>query len=593
MWSNVVVKDVTNKHLKQFLKSILIKNQTKIKKSIRILLYLLTNHKFKKDEAFDEKEVVLTIFRVLLEYKQTAIFIITLKKAKPLIERLNIPHHEILYTAIQHDNVPAIDAIIVSSPANVLNQLHERIQESRFARMLRCNEATYKCIIAHIHKFNTATNSTHKIIFNIDDSICVLKGSYHYHNSCTEEGFKQRYARDITQNQFQKYGKITALLISSALKNNKFKLSFDSESDEDTLTLYKLGQYRADIANYSHYQFAKERKFGTPRKGPLHTPLYGQYKEFKQAFYKDVLPAAHKNLKILSYKLNCGTILNNAQIYVDLRGERIPLTKIDADGTDDQWHHTKVEYVQPLLAYVEELISEIREVLFDQSDTKSYQLLIEKIANVHWFLAHATPFHRGSAAITEWIVQGLFEYHGISVNLNIMIDCHALIQPDIDRFAAEYAKYFTLENPFKPTAHSVTNDHDNAQLKQIVNYPLNFLSPQPNRKLHSKHVAPEIYSDADWMRYAVLNHQSELIHYLLDNKQSTEDELKQARMTYDALSKGSSNQWLAFFSDRIKSSFYNAGFTSALFATKKYLLNESDCDQQVESVITTMKSTKD
>ena len=71
-------------------------------------------------------------------------------------------------------------------------------------------------------------------------------------------------------------------------------------------------------------------------------------------------------------------------------------------------------------------------------------------------MAHAAPFSRGSAAITEWIVQGLFQFHKLEVEWSAMPDCKALVQPDIEQYVLRY-KEFSKVNMVRPdsTKHGV------------------------------------------------------------------------------------------------------------------------------------------
>lgn len=79
------------------------------------------------------------------------------------------------------------------------------------------------------------------------------------------------------------------------------------------------------------------------------------------------------------------------------------------------WSHTSPCYIKPILDHVDTLIKEISKTPINTNNQNEIDDITRKIAIIHWWLVHDTPFDRGSAAITEWIIKDLFEHHGLSV----------------------------------------------------------------------------------------------------------------------------------------------------------------------------------
>lgn len=75
------------------------------------------------------------------------------------------------------------------------------------------------------------------------------------------------------------------------------------------------------------------------------------------------------------------------------------------------------------------------------------QELIHMVAIITYKFAHATPFHRGSAAIGEWLETVIYAYHGYDMlyDNHFNINVEALILPFND-FVQQYPKMFKLES---------------------------------------------------------------------------------------------------------------------------------------------------
>ncbi|MEQ7779979.1 XopAH/AvrB family type III secretion system effector, partial [Xanthomonas sp. WHRI 8356] len=148
-----------------------------------------------------------------------------------------------------------------------------------------------------------------------------------------------------------------------------------------------------------------------------------------------------------------------------LNGAMIPLTQLKlAVNPDDFYHslaqqgrkgnglqvegsafpfvieHTPFGMVQPIMNHVETLFSNL---IAQRHDPAS---LMPTLGSLHWWMAHAMPDSRGSAAKTELAVRALAHAHGIELPPfahGIAADLEAFVT-DRESFSSRYADFFEL-----------------------------------------------------------------------------------------------------------------------------------------------------
>ena len=127
-------------------------------------------------------------------------------------------------------------------------------------------------------------------------------------------------------------------------------------------------------------------------------------------------------------------------------GEDIELTTIAYNNYDKQyvWHHTPLSQIEKVLTGVNKLFNTVMSMPKPENSDQM-QVIIEKTAEIHWWLAHAMPFERGSAAITEMLTRTILQMKGVEAGQweqNKSPDCLALVIPKIEMFMELYAKLF-------------------------------------------------------------------------------------------------------------------------------------------------------
>ena len=74
------------------------------------------------------------------------------------------------------------------------------------------------------------------------------------------------------------------------------------------------------------------------------------------------------------------------------------------------------------------------------------QQLVDLVGLINYLFAHAMPFERGSAAVSEWLEMAIYKYHGLDMQYNesVSINMEALILP-LYEFIAKYPSMIKLE----------------------------------------------------------------------------------------------------------------------------------------------------
>ncbi|MFC0153650.1 XopAH/AvrB family type III secretion system effector [Xanthomonas dyei] len=147
----------------------------------------------------------------------------------------------------------------------------------------------------------------------------------------------------------------------------------------------------------------------------------------------------------------------------ELNGEKIPLTQLRLAVNPDDFHHplaqqgraeqdgpveaaafpfciqhTPFELVQPIMNHVENLFGDLVARRHDPAE------LMPALGNLHWWMAHAMPDRRGSAAKTELAIRALANAHGVELPpfaRGNVPDLEAFVT-DRESFSARYADLF-------------------------------------------------------------------------------------------------------------------------------------------------------
>lgn len=97
--------------------------------------------------------------------------------------------------------------------------------------------------------------------------------------------------------------------------------------------------------------------------------------------------------------------------------------------------HTKRQHIPAILKHVNRLYEE-----FKKSEFKTVADLSAAIGRMHWWLAQAVRYKRGSAAIIEMFAKTLFARHGVTIEWNpkVKSDMEALLSKTPEEFILKY-----------------------------------------------------------------------------------------------------------------------------------------------------------
>jgi len=175
------------------------------------------------------------------------------------------------------------------------------------------------------------------------------------------------------------------------------------------------------------------------------TPLAGRYEKYLHKVKQKILQGQIDGFAYARISKEGAKEEVQAQFTGIIDGENILLTKIAKGDSGNDWIHTECAQRDKIIEYVTRLYEEIVNTqIISQEDLEflSYkQEIAKKIIAIHWWMAHATPYWRGSAAITEMLIRSLLSYHHIHTTpwkIGAIADCEALTSSLIS-FIEQYA----------------------------------------------------------------------------------------------------------------------------------------------------------
>ncbi|MBM3196711.1 MAG: hypothetical protein FJZ61_01835 [Chlamydiae bacterium] len=103
------------------------------------------------------------------------------------------------------------------------------------------------------------------------------------------------------------------------------------------------------------------------------------------------------------------------------------------------WVHTHASYLSEIMVYLDTLFQKTL-------DAKSDEDFFFSLGRFNWWLAHAMPYYRGSAAVAEVLILALLKAEGWNASLSdkYRLDIEALMEPNEEVYAAKYKDFLLL-----------------------------------------------------------------------------------------------------------------------------------------------------
>jgi hypothetical protein len=164
-------------------------------------------------------------------------------------------------------------------------------------------------------------------------------------------------------------------------------------------------------------------------------------------------------------------------------GKEVNLTEVTSPShrhSPQHFIHTKKAPINDILNEVNMLVLELESI-----DHSNIELFCEKIGEIHWWLANAAPWTRGSAAICDMFSKVLFKKYGYQLprlKKGVMADCEALIEADITAYSQRYISFFK-EIPTLATEENLKSTEDNK--KQLLQEISSFSQNQNTKEMIS------------------------------------------------------------------------------------------------------------
>lgn len=200
--------------------------------------------------------------------------------------------------------------------------------------------------------------------------------------------------------------------------------------------------------DYQKYFTSKEKNlalcsensnFGVNRQSELLTYLVGKYHSYFDKASEIVL----KDHSIFDEDQICHTITADFD-------KSIPLTKTlyNLENFEIHWQHTDAKNIPQVMNHSAKVYEEIKDLIKETSKSPDKNIILnkinKKIAELHWYLANATPYERGSAGIIDVLTKSIYESANIQTSPwkeGLSPDMEAFVTP-LNEFVEKYPSYF-------------------------------------------------------------------------------------------------------------------------------------------------------
>lgn len=129
-------------------------------------------------------------------------------------------------------------------------------------------------------------------------------------------------------------------------------------------------------------------------------------------------------------------------VTAEINGTTVPMTKPGANF-DGQivpgWQHTSPAEIPGILRHAETLYARAMDPALPPEQT------IATVAELQYYLSHAMPFNRGSAAVTDMVAKTIFDARGITTSparVGVVVDIEALVTRTPQEFVANYRNFY-------------------------------------------------------------------------------------------------------------------------------------------------------
>lgn len=255
---------------------------------------------------------------------------------------------------------------------------------------------------------------------------------------------EQQYGRN--QARYRMRFKQVVSKISYQIEKNQFTFKLAKESDEGLFGLVACGELRREIAHETmveldHAKRGYPHQFGTIRNSWSETACYFRYQEYFTQSLRTLekLGTLNKNTEFAPL----GIKVKEFQVRAVINGKSIPLTcyRQDASAPDTVlWRHTNKCYFERITDHLDTCYRQ----LMAGEGALTIAGKLQRLAYMHYFLAHLNIFFRGTAAVSEAIIGAFFQRYGLEYPYHTekLADCTALAVIDVNQFVKLYPTIF-------------------------------------------------------------------------------------------------------------------------------------------------------
>jgi hypothetical protein len=212
-----------------------------------------------------------------------------------------------------------------------------------------------------------------------------------------------------------------------------------------------IANRRREMAKPSCEEAEERNWFGVRRRNPndhFHTKMVGPYEKYRDLFLKSDKQG---------WKFDPESLLYQLEFVPEGKETPIRLTSIEMDVDRSSryetrpvtvWYHTPQENIADVLKEAERIFNKLPDPKTVAHTNAGLEVVMEAVGELHWWLAQACPYERGSAAIAKMMACAVLRHYGIEAGGfgSTEPDCMALIQFP-DEFIENYSKLMVFPPP--------------------------------------------------------------------------------------------------------------------------------------------------
>lgn len=265
----------------------------------------------------------------------------------------------------------------------------------------------------------------------------------------------------------RRYVELSQALIPQVVERLHQGIDFDHLLDFMSKQRRRIAEEACDLPTYEFGRWRAVEQ-GCITRSPFHRE--GWFEAYLDQLLALVPKGAKEGVFSAAFVHDIGaeweTVFDSVTVWAEIGGRQIPLSvyvvgwqstgNLKADWLFSETRVAPLAYPAAAIVHTDPswfpILKKHCLALFDRicRGAESQETLVALLAEFHWYLAHATFFRRGSASISEYLVQALCILNGLQIRWTKQPDLQALLTPRLKDFIHLYSTLM-IQTPMVPT----------------------------------------------------------------------------------------------------------------------------------------------